>query len=199
MGGTVVWGCASQLISTDTESGWGQLSQAGAVFTLVSQNLQECKRVCREPLSKQKPSALAHSSGFSGLTVPQDNLITGLKANSVAGEAQPWPHSAGPCSLSAGAVLELPQLPHAHGEPLRARPATAFKDPEGDRQSPQSMGERAVKLLPEATCSGGPNLTPQRTGCHALAEPPPGRAFSLCEVQAAGDAEMGQWRFEIYS
>lgn len=59
-------------------------SQAVAQCLLWSHRIcRNVNAVYRKPLSKQKPSALAHSFGFSSLIVPQDNLITSMKANSV--------------------------------------------------------------------------------------------------------------------
>lgn len=55
----------------------------GTALTLVPQQLQGHKCHLLKPLSRQKPRALAHSFGFPPLIVPQDNLITGLKTNSV--------------------------------------------------------------------------------------------------------------------
>lgn len=127
-----------------------------------------------ESLSPNKPSALAHSFGFSSLIVPQDNLVTSLKANSVNGRAAaPEQCSHGhhstrfpptkPCR-SAGpggeelhmlsAFVEAPSTGerHTHSQAVWTRPITPSRAHEGDHRQQPVLGREPREAASGATC-----------------------------------------------
>lgn len=138
--------------------------------------------VYRKPLSKQKPSALAHSFGFSSPIVPQDNLTTSPKANSVNGRAAaPTPRcrateacaSAGPAQGGAAAGALRPRrgalrprrgagAPRAHSQTVRARP-------EGDQwQPPAPVRDTREGAAGAPRRDGRPCVPLQRMGRQTL-------------------------------